>query len=136
MNNLSSVVKLGLLSTILLGYSGCGVKSGNQVIFTMSKEDMAKTIIKGKTKKEEISKALGEPQSVDFTGTGDEKWTYKNMASTAKLTNFIPIVGALSSGTDDKTRTLVILFNKQGVVSNYSYSISEGETVGGLIGGN
>jgi len=134
MNNLSSVIKLGLLSTILLGYSGCGVKSGNKVIFTMSKEDMAKTIIKGKTKKEEISKILGEPQSVDFTGTGDEKWLYKNIASTAKLTNFIPIVGALSSGTDDKTRTLVIIFDKQGIVSNYSYSISEGETVGGLMG--
>ena len=134
MNNLSSVVKLGLLIAILLGYTGCGVKSENKVIFTMSKKDMAKTIIKGKTKKKEISKALGEPQSVDFTGAGDEKWIYKNIASTAKLTNFIPIVDSLSSGTDDKTRTLVIIFYKQGVVSNYSYSISEGETVSGLIG--
>jgi len=135
MKKVSSMMKLGLISTIVaIGMSGCGVKSGNKVIFSMSKDDMAKTIIKGKTKKEEISKALGEPQSVDFTGTGDEKWLYKNVASTAKLTNFIPIVGALSSGTNDKTRTLVIIFDKQGIVSNYSYSISEGETVGGLMG--
>jgi len=128
-------MKIALTGAILIGYSGCGVKSGNKIIFSMSKQDMAKTIIKGKTTKAELSKVLGQPQSVDFTGAGDEKWLYRNISSQAKLTNFIPIVGAISSGTDDKTRTLVIIFDKQGVVKNYSYSISEGETVGGLMGG-
>ncbi|SFV57336.1 hypothetical protein MNB_SV-14-1332 [hydrothermal vent metagenome] len=136
MKKVSSMIKLGVISAVVaMGMSGCAVKTGNKAILKMSKEDMDKTIVKGKTTKTEISKVLGQAQSVDFTATGDEKWIYKSVRSQAKITNFIPIVGALSSGSDEKTRTLVIIFDKQGVVKNYSYSIAEGETVGGLIGG-
>ena len=136
MRNLSSMVKLGLVGVVLgIGVSGCAVKSGNQALTKLSKEDMSKTIVKGSTTKAELSKVLGEPQSVDFTSTGDEKWVYKNIHSQTKLTNFIPIVGALSSGSDEKTRTLVVIFDSNGIVKNYSYAIAEGETVGGLIGG-
>jgi outer membrane protein assembly factor BamE (lipoprotein component of BamABCDE complex) len=124
------IVLLGAIGLL----SGCAVKSGNEAIYKMSKEDMGKFIVRGKTTKEDLEKRLGQPQSVDFTSAGDEKWIYKNVYSQAKAINFIPVVSAVANGTNDKTRTLVIIFDQNGVVKNYSYSIAEGETLGGLIG--
>ena len=122
---------LAVAGLILL--SGCAAKTGNEAIYKMNKADMSREIVVGKTTKNDITSKLGNPMEVDYTSQGDEKWTYKHVYSSAKAINYVPIASSISSGTNDRTRMLVIIFNNNNTVKKYLYSIADGETMGGLI---
>jgi outer membrane protein assembly factor BamE (lipoprotein component of BamABCDE complex) len=124
-----------LLSVVAMSFlmAGCAAKSGNEAIYKMNKADMSRAIVVGKTTKNDITRKLGNPMEVDFTAQGDEKWTYKHVYSSAKAINYVPIASSIANGTNDRNRMLVIIFNKNSTVKQYLYSISDGETMGGLI---
>jgi outer membrane protein assembly factor BamE (lipoprotein component of BamABCDE complex) len=115
---------------IILGvfsFSGCAVRSGSSNLSNVKQNDIKKLIIKGKTTKADIQKTFGEPYSTSILQNGDEQWTYMFTESKAKASNFIPIVG-IFTGSDYKGKTLMITFNKKGVVKDYMFSSSKGET--------
>ena len=124
-----------LLSAVVMSFlmAGCAAKSGNEAVYKMNKADMNRLIVVGKTTKNDVTKKLGNPGEVDFTANGNEKWTYKHVYSSAKAINYVPVVSSIASGTNDRTRMLVIIFNDNGTVKKYLYSIADGETLGGLI---
>jgi outer membrane protein assembly factor BamE (lipoprotein component of BamABCDE complex) len=105
-----------VISSILLsliGFSGCSVKTGNSNLENMSQTHIKKEIIKGKTTKDEIRKMLGEPFNTSILMNGDESWTY--MFSKSKSSFFVP-------ATSSSGKTLFIIFDKNGIVKNYSFS--------------
>lgn len=82
---------------------------------------------KGKSTKADVKKVLGEPATVDFSDTGLEKWIYVYTKAQVRGTTFIPFAGNFVGGTDTKTDTLTVQFDKEGVVMN----VGGGHTTGG-----
>ena len=79
-----------------------------------------------------IKELLGEPQKVDFLANGLEKWEYSHLRKAAKAVNYVPVANWFVGGTNDTTKTLVILFEGD-VVKNYTTAVAEGETKAGLF---
>ncbi len=124
---LSSVIGLSVF------FSGCAIKTGNEVLGKMEKSQVEQGIVKGKSTKEEIKVMFGDPTSVDFDNNSLEKWTYLHVRSDAKLINYVPYANLFASGTNDTKKTLVILFDDKGIVKNYINSDAKGETKTGLF---
>jgi outer membrane protein assembly factor BamE (lipoprotein component of BamABCDE complex) len=123
------------LATLLLCASlatGCAVKSGNEKLEDSTNESIGKMIIKDKTTKSNVKELLGEPQKVDFLSNGLEKWEYSHLRKASKGVNYIPVANWFVGGTNDTTKTLVILFEGD-VVKNYTTAVAEGETKAGLF---
>ena len=123
-----SIVMILGISTFL---SGCAGDSGNVKLAKTSNETIDATFVKGKTTQEEVKKVFGEPSDTDIMTDGRLKWTYCHVKSSTMMRNFVPVVNWFSSGTDDTTRKLVVVF-KDGILDDYSSSIAKGETKWGL----
>lgn len=115
-----------VLATPLL--AGCAAKTGNQFLEKTSNEEISTKIIAHKTTKAEIKNLYGDPEDFDLLGDGKELWTYKFTRSEAKGINYVPYASLFYRGTNDSTRRLKILFNKEGIVENHTFSTSKGET--------
>lgn len=130
---MTKALTLSLLTAGALLVSGCAVKAGNETLGKMEKGHIDSKIVKGQTSKEDIKSIMGDPDRTDFDNNGNEKWVYAHVRKDAKLTNYIPIVDIFVKGTNDTTKTLVVLFNDNGTVKNYIASEAKGETKGGLF---
>lgn len=113
--------------------SGCAVKTGNETLGKMEKNQIESQIVKGKSTKSDIKAILGDPDKTDFDNNSLEKWTYVHVRRDVKAVNFVPVVNWFVQGTNDTTKTLVVLFDDHGVVKNYINSDAKGETKGGLL---
>lgn len=118
-----------LLSLIL---SGCAGQSGNQKLADTHTSELNKVLVKGQTTKESVIEIFGEPNDTDIMDNGREKWIYSHLRKDSKIVNYVPVANWFTSGTDDTTKKLVIIFHN-GVVENFSSSTSLGETKGGLF---
>jgi outer membrane protein assembly factor BamE (lipoprotein component of BamABCDE complex) len=83
-----------------------------------TQESINQKIAKGKTTKAEVRATFGEPSSSAGTQRGGEEWRYKISSSsgTVKIPGFERFFG---SGTD-KDQTLLVDFDRRGIVTNYS----------------
>ena len=124
-----SIVALAVCASLL---TGCAVKTGNDKLEDVTSESVGKNITKEKTTKTKVKEIYGEPQKVDFTANGLEKWEYHHSRSVQKGVNYVPVVNLFVKGTDDTKKTLIVLFDGN-VVKTHSFSSSEGETMGGLV---
>ena len=126
--------KLKIASLLLCAslVTGCAVKSGNDKLEDNTNESISKMITKEKSTKSNIKELLGEPQKVDFLANGLEKWEYSHLRKAAKAVNYVPVANWFVGGTNDTTKTLVILFEGD-VVKNYTTAVAEGETKAGLF---
>lgn len=122
-----------LLSAAMILTTGCAVKTGNDKLGDIERGQLEQGIVKQKTTKNEVRSMLGEPDKTDFDNNGHEKWTYTHIRKSSKAVNFVPVVNWFVAGTNDTTKTLVILFEDSGVVKNYIASTADGETKGGLL---
>ena len=104
--------------------AGCAT-SGNEKLKEYTQSSISQKITEGKTTKNEVTAAMGQPAAVSFTDAGNEIWTYRHARATPQAQNFIPLVGLISSGADVKTKELVIMFNKNDVVSKYTLRETE-----------
>jgi len=118
---------------LAVGFSGCAVKTGNEVLGKMDKQQLEHAIVKGKSTKADVKAILGDPNTTDFDNNGLEKWSYTHVRSDAKAINYIPLVNRFVSGTNDTKKSLVIVFDETGIVKNYINSDAKGETKGGLF---
>ena len=111
-----------------LAIVGCGAKSGHTFLEKMSDSDIDQKLILNKTTREEVKAHFGDASNVDLRDNGAEVWTYEFKRSRAKGVNFITVVSSFYAGTNDNIRRLKIIFNKSGLVENYAFSNSKGET--------
>jgi hypothetical protein len=63
---------------------------------------------------------MGDATSITFTDGGNEIWTYKYSRATPQAQSFIPIVNIFSSAADVATKELIVMFDKNNIVSKYS----------------
>lgn len=113
--------------------TGCAVKTGNETLGKMEKTQIDQQIVKGKSTKSDVKAMLGDPDKTDFDNNSNEKWTYVHTRKSAKGVNYVPVVNWFVAGTNDTTKTLIVLFDDSGVVKNYISSSADGETKAGLF---
>lgn len=115
-------------------FTGCtAVKTGNEKLGELDKKSVEQIIVKDYTTKADIKSIFGDPDTTDFDNNSLEKWTYLHVRKASKGINYVPIVNMFVSGTNDTTKSLVIVFNDNGTVKNYINSDAKGETKGGLF---
>ncbi len=100
--------------------AGCA-SAGSEALSRQSCTSLQQHIQKGVTTKAQVQAILGQPQSVSFNG-GDEQWTYNFAHATPTAVDFVPVVNLFVHHADVDHKMLVILFDKNGVVQNYSYT--------------
>lgn len=76
--------------------------------------------------------AFGSADSVSFTDGGNEVWTYRHSKSKPMARNFIPY-NVFSQGANIQTKELVVLFDGQGVVTNYTFRETANQSKIGLV---
>ncbi len=119
-----------LLLTFL--FMGCA-SSGNEKLRNENDASLSQKITKGVTTKAQVQTALGPADNVSFSDGGSEIWRYFHVVSTAKGVNFVPVVNLFAAGVDQEKKELVILFEEQGVVKNYTFSETQGEQRTGVF---
>ncbi len=118
MKRFAAMICMALLVT------GCA-SSGNKVLKNETAKSVAAKIEKGRSTKDDVRAMFGDPMTTSFTDSGNEIWKYEFTKTHAKATNFIPFVSLFKSGAKGKKKELVVFFDKNGVVKNYSMSTSD-----------
>lgn len=118
---------------LALSINGCAVKTGNEQLGEMEKTQISQKIEKGKSTKQDVKSLFGDPDKTDFDNNGHEKWTYVHVRKDAKFVNYVPVANWFVGGTNDTTKSVVVLFHDDGVVKNYIVSDAKGETKAGLF---
>jgi outer membrane protein assembly factor BamE (lipoprotein component of BamABCDE complex) len=75
----------------------------------------------------EVQEIYGEPTEVSFTDGGNQIWKYTYVHATSKAVNFVPIINLFAAGANYDQKELVILFDEDDIVKNYTMRESEGE---------
>jgi outer membrane protein assembly factor BamE (lipoprotein component of BamABCDE complex) len=107
---------------LILG--GCA-SAGNKVLKNEDAKSVAAKIEKGKTTKADVRRMFGDPMTTSYTDSGNEIWKYEFTKTHSKVVNFIPVVNLFKSGAEGKKKELVVFFDQNGVVKNYSMSTSD-----------
>ncbi|WP_310618609.1 hypothetical protein [Flexibacterium corallicola] len=124
-----------LILTVILGLAACA-SAGNETLRSETQVSLDQKFEKGVTTKEQVKTSFGQPQTLNFTDSGNEVWKYRHVRAKAKATNFIPVVDLLAGGQDLKTKELALFFDTNGVLVNYSMTESKSEIRTGLITAN
>ena len=119
--------KIIVLFCALFLVAGCA-STGNKVLKDETASGVAQKIIKGQTTKDQVRAIYGDPMSTSFTDSGKEIWRYEFVKTHAKATNFIPLVSMFNSGAKGTKKELVVMFDDNGVVKNFSMSSSKVDT--------
>jgi len=99
--------------------SGCAHQTGVQV-----SRDEANEIIVGETTKAEVIQLLGEPNGSMLgasEGSAESFW-YNGAEAQTRPETYIPVVGLFLGGIDSKGSSLIISFDKNGVVTERFYA--------------
>jgi outer membrane protein assembly factor BamE (lipoprotein component of BamABCDE complex) len=90
---------------------------------------------KGRTTYHEVVQQLGQPTQSTMNSDGSRTIMYTYAQSQMRATNFIPIVGALVGGTDSEMTAVMLNFDKNGVLTDYSATEGSSTTGTGLTSG-
>ncbi len=88
---------------------------------------------KGVTTKEEVIKKFGQPDGTYFDKDNRLIYYYHASKVNSSAWNFIPIVNLVHSEIKMKMQMLVIVFSKEGVVEEYSFTDSDKPMKYGII---
>ena len=105
---------------ITMTLSSCA-SAGNQALKNETQESLRSALIKGKTTKQDVLNRFGEPHSRTTEDSDEELWVYSMLNSQMSATTFIPVVGMLTGGQSQQTRTLQVTF-KGNVVDTWFFS--------------
>jgi outer membrane protein assembly factor BamE (lipoprotein component of BamABCDE complex) len=125
-----SSVFISLLSACVV--AGC-ISSGNESIADATGATVAGQLIKGRTTQADVRKLYGDPLKTSFSANGFETWEYEFTRLQSKPTNFIPYINLVHSGAEGDKKTLVVFFDKNKVVQDFTMSTSRINTSQGLI---
>ncbi|RJR33379.1 MAG: outer membrane protein assembly factor BamE [Deltaproteobacteria bacterium] len=107
-------MKYGALFLSFFIILGC-YSMGDQRVSEKGNIDQIKI---GVSTKADIKALFGEPNHVTF-GDKEEMWMYMYTRLVTRPTTFIPVVGLFAGGSDMKSNTLTVMFNKEGVVTKF-----------------
>src|SRR5262245_50221426 len=114
-----TIILLGICLTVVLLFIGCGIIKTDTVEHGFDIHDVdVKNIVKGKTTERDIVKAFGPPTKITDTNTGKE-YLYEYSKKGGLRWTMIVRVGGGST-----IKTLTIWFNKQNVVTDYTFTPS------------
>ena len=130
MKKMTRIIAMAALASVLV--TGCAVKSGNEKLDDIDRQSIVGMIKNGSSTKDEVRKTFGEPTDISFKDNGLEEWKHNHARKVQKGINYVPVVNWFVSGTNDKKKTLIVLFEGD-IVKNHSYSEADGETYGGLV---
>ena len=116
---------------LLAVLSSCG-STGNERIRNETDTTLSREITKGASTKAQVRQILGDPSHVSFTDSGNEIWTYEHVIATDKAINYVPVVNWFARGQDLDKKEVVVLFDKVGIVQNYTISVSQSEVRRGI----
>jgi outer membrane protein assembly factor BamE (lipoprotein component of BamABCDE complex) len=125
-----SSVLISLLSACVV--AGC-ISSGNESIADATGATVAGQLVKGRTTQADVRKLYGDPLKTSFSANGFETWEYEFTRLQSKPTNFIPYINLVHSGAEGDKKTLVVFFDKQKVVQDFTMSTSRINTSQGLV---
>ena len=114
---------LGLV--LLLG--GCGVSSGVKI-----DQDKISSLQKGKTTYSEALQRFGKPTRSSIRSDGTRTVTYKYSGAQMRAESFIPVIGGLIGGMDSEQTSLVLTFNRAGILTDFESDQDGQGTVTGL----
>jgi hypothetical protein len=89
-------------------------------------------VVVGKSTKADVKTSFGEPTSISFTDGGNEIDTYSYSHASPKATNFIPFVSLFASGANVNSKTLVVMYDKNDMVSKFTMNEATSETKTGI----
>lgn len=124
-----------LLSSCVIALSlmGCVSKSGNMELEGATPTSLDAVIKRNVTTSADIRNYLGHPLRIEHNASGHEVWTYVFNKTDVKARTFVPIANLFSSEVDKTQKVLVITFDANKVVSNYSISETEQRNKAGLL---
>jgi hypothetical protein len=123
-------VTVALLISLVV--AGCA-SSGNDSIADATGATVSSQIVKGRTHQTEVRRLYGDPMKTSFASNGNESWEYEFSRMHSKPTNFIPYVNLVHSGAEGDKKSLVVFFDRQKIVQDYTMSTSRVEESRGLI---
>ena len=109
------------------------MSSGNESIADATGATVAGQLLKGKTTQTDVRRLYGDPIKTSFSANGFETWEYEFTRLQSKPTNFIPYVNLVHSGAEGDKKGLVIFFDKQKIVQDYTMSTSRIDMTRGII---
>ena len=121
---------ISVLSACLLG--ACA-SQGVQQLKEENQASVATKITRGKSTKDDVRAAFGDPTETSFTDSGNELWRYRYSHSTSKAINFVPLANLFLAGADVDKRELVVFFDADGLVKNYSMQARKEEVKQGIL---
>ena len=76
----------------------------------------------GKSTYNDVIASLGKPTTSTFSSNGTKMAIYSYAQVSTRPETFIPIVGAFVGGADVKSNSVILMFNSQGILTQYSGS--------------
>jgi outer membrane protein assembly factor BamE (lipoprotein component of BamABCDE complex) len=101
----------------LMGCASSGRFTESTSIRNETAASIASKIKRGTTTKEEVVWAIGPPESSSMTASGNEQWIY-NLAEGKSAFD----INARIKGVERQIKSMVVLFNKRGIVINYTFN--------------
>ncbi len=117
-----------VIALLCLACSGCATVQAPQK--SNLTPGMAKTrIVKGETSQNDILEVFGPPNIITRNKSGNEVWTYDKVSidtSSSGAYGTLVVIGAGSESGSVSTRTFILMieFDKNGIVDDYSYRSS------------
>ncbi|MDD5044063.1 MAG: hypothetical protein PHH69_06620 [Candidatus Omnitrophica bacterium] len=118
---MKKILLVGLLGFFAMGCASVQPAQKSNLTVGM----VNKTIVKGQTTQNDILQTFGAPNIITKNKSGKEVWTYDKVSSGSSGTSgygtvLIAGVGGSSSSTSSQAFTLMITFNDNSVVEDYS----------------
>lgn len=128
-------MKLIPIATCLAAFalSNCSSKDGSLELERTTPATLDAVIKRNVTTADDIRTYLGAPLRVEYTPLGHEKWTYMFRRTDVKARTFIPIANLFSSEIDTSEKTLVVNFDANKRVTNYTVTESVRHNKAGLL---
>lgn len=116
------IVKAAFALFLGAALAGCSTY-GNSTLKNETQASVSQKIQKGVTTKEQVRSLYGDPSKVTFTDSGNEVWTYSMYQNNFSFLSILPVPGTSTlASTQDHDSHLVVMFDKAGRVSNYSFA--------------
>ena len=115
---------LAITAMLSAGLVGCS-SQGNQQIDHLTRLQVSRQIIRGKTTSNQVKADLGDPLKVSYRSNGSQQWEYDYTKLHLTTTDFLPFINAVDTNARGTRKSLVILFNRHGVVEQYSLTCSK-----------
>jgi len=124
--------KITSMLLIIFVLTGC-TTTGSTELGSIQKTHLNDKIIKNESTMQDIEQMLGNPTSTKTNSNNKEIWTYDFSSSRKTLPSYIPLIKEFSRGITNKSKKLIIYFNKNQIVKNYTYRAKELQKNSGFL---